>query len=230
MCGRLAIHYTSEQLSTLFGIIIEEDIIARYNIGYSEQVPVIVHDGLSKSFAVMEWGLIPSWSNKVNNEKKLTHARSETILEKPSFRESVRKRRCIIPASSFFDWENKGTHKQPWNISVPEQSVLYIAGIWDRWSHPVSGNVRHTVAVITVNPNEELTFIHDRMPVLLKKEEMERWLNPETLLDDALDMLRTYTGTMKLIPVSRDVNSVKNDGEHLIKQIDVSAPKISLFD
>lgn len=230
MCGRLVIHFSPEELYKILGITMEQTIDARYNIAYGEHVIVALNENGVRKAEMMEWGLTPSWVKPPIKELNLFHARAETITEKPSFREAVKNRRCVIPISSFYDWEEKGTYKQPWNMSLPDESVMVVAGVWDEWKNPITGTVKRGWAMVTVEPNEEIERIHDRMPVVLQKEQIDIWLDSDTTLEDALSVLQTYHGDMKLIPVSREVNSVRSEGEHLIAPITDDNKEMSLFD
>lgn len=230
MCGRLAIHFTAEDLLHYFGIIPDFDLSPRYNIAYGEKIPVLLHNAGKLQGDMMEWGLIPAWAKAPTHQKIQYHARSETLAEKPAFRESFRTRRCVVPISSFYEWENKDSYKQPWNISIPDKSVMMVAAIWDEWKNPKNGKVKRGIAMVTVNPNETLATIHHRMPVVLTKEQMEIWLNPETTIEEALHSLQTYSGEMAVFPVTTELNSVRSEGKHLINKIDIPLPTISLFD
>ena len=136
----------------------------------------------------MEWGLVPHWSPDGKNSGKLINARAEGIEEKPSFRDAVRSRRCLVPADSFYEWRKEpGGKKAPYRILPQNGSLLFMAGIWDEWQQ---GNIqKHTFSIITTTPNVEMSALHDRMPVILTAEAQERWLQ-ESDLNKALELLK----------------------------------------
>jgi putative SOS response-associated peptidase YedK len=160
----------------------------------------------------MRWGLIPFWAKDAKAGYKMINARAETIAEKPAFRESVLSRRCLIPADGFYEWSKKQRGKSPFCFTLTDDSVFAFAGIWDRWKNPERELVE-TCSIITTSANALLSDIHDRMPVILKGEDHERWLDPGfKQVDDILDLLKPYQAdSMRRYCVSSRVNSVKND-------------------
>lgn len=162
----------------------------------------------------MKWGLIPHWGKERETNLHLVNARIETLGQKPSFRESFRTKRCIIPASGFYEWQKQGKSKQPFYIQRQDREPMAIAGLWDVWTDPASGEVVESCAIITVAANEQVQAIHDRMPAILEAEHFDRWLDPtfkEThVLQDILSLRREV---LELYPVSSYVNNARNDGE-----------------
>ena len=191
----------------------------RFNIAPSQPVAVVPNTGDNKiDFFV--WGLIPSWSKDPAIGNRLINARSETLLEKPSFRNQYRRRRCLILADGFFEWQaqldNKG--KRPFYIFLKDHKPFAFAGLWDIWNSPDGSEVR-SCTIITTQPNEMMKPIHNRMPVILDPAAYKAWLDPaNTNAEDLNRWLVPYpSNTMSLHPVSRLVNSPENDSPACIQ-------------
>jgi putative SOS response-associated peptidase YedK len=162
----------------------------------------------------LNWGLIPSWSRE---PKGIINARAETLTEKPSFRESFKRRRCLIPADGFYEWKREGKAKQPFYFQMKDESVFAFAGIWDVWKK--DGKEIVSCAIITTEPNELLAPIHDRMPVILHTSGFEAWLDGRTDADELTDLLKPFPADyMKGYAVDASVNSPSVDNPHLIEQ------------
>lgn len=178
MCGRYAFApQKNQQEQELKDIWIPEMYEARYNIAPTEKALVLTNEA-SGGLQWMEWGLVPHWSNDGVNNGKLINARGETIFEKPSFREAILFRRCLAPADSFYEWRKDPAGKKiPYRIQRNNGELLWMAGIWDSWGL----DERRTFSIITTEPNEEMSALHHRMPVLLLHEQDRRdWLNPKS--------------------------------------------------
>ena len=224
MCGRFTLH--SRDRIKLKGLAsLDLPFEARYNIAPSQSVLTIGDFGAGLEARLLTWGLIPSWSV---NGKGFINARAETLEEKPSFSESFRLRRCIIPADGFFEWKRSGKEKTPFYIYSDEAPVMF-AGIWDTWRH--RGETVYSCAIITTAANELVGELHDRMPAILAPEVQEAWLDPRTNRIDLLRMLTPYPASkMKTYPVSRTVNSPDYDSADLLTRVDVErGTTLSLF-
>jgi putative SOS response-associated peptidase YedK len=167
---------------------------------------------------VFRWGLLPFWSKEGKVSGRLINARSEGIEAKPSFRLPVRQRRCLVLADSFYEWVRKDGQKLPYRIFYPPTEVMTFAGIWEHWNK--EGQSIHTFSIITTEPNEEMTSIHNRMPVVLPDDEScKAWLL-STELNDALSLLKPLPdGSLEMYRVSTEVNSVRNNGEELHERV-----------
>ena len=175
-------------------------------------------------WALFHWGLVPSWSKESKTKHLLINARAEGIEAKPSFRGPVRHRRCIVPASGFYEWRLQGTGKQPCFVRPAEDEVFALAGIWDHWEGK-QGEVIESVAIITTTANELMQPIHDRMPVILEEEDVSAWIAPTTKLEKALAMLKPCSSTrMMTYPVSSLVNSTRHDGPECVAKVDETVP------
>ena len=173
---------------------------------------------------MLRWGLVPFWSKEPGGKRPLINARAEGIEAKPSFRGPVRHRRCIVPASGFYEWRRQGTGKQPYFVRPAEDEVFALAGIWDHWEGK-QGEVIESVAIITTSANELMQPIHDRMPVIFEEEDVAEWIAPTTKLEKALPMLKPCSLTrMMTYSVSSLVNSARHDGPACVAKVDESVP------
>lgn len=204
MCGRYTL-CNIEGLLECFGLDLE--IKPRYNIAPSQMILAIVQ-GTGYKAVKLKWGLIPSWAK---NASGLINARAETVVNKPAFRDSFRKRRCLIPADGFFEWRKEASGRSPYRITLKNEEVFAFAGIWDAWTQP-GGETVYSCAIITTCANELVAPIHDRMPVILTGKAGEIWL--EATADTAIlkKLLKPYPASlMKSYEVSPLVNSPGND-------------------
>ena len=225
MCGRFTLH--SRDRIRLKGVTaLDLPFEARYNIAPSQPILGIADFGRGIEALMLTWGLIPSWST---DGKGFINARAETLEEKPSFSESFRFRRCLIPANGFFEWRRSGREKTPFYIYADDESPLMFAGIWDSWRN--RGETVTSCAIITTAANELVAELHDRMPVILPPEAQEAWLDRRTNRIELLRMLTPYPASqMKTYPVSRSVNSPDYDSVELLTRVDVErGSTLSLF-
>ena len=184
----------------------------RYNIAPSQDVLTVVQRGSSREAALLQWGLIPSWSKEA---KGIINARVETIEDKPSFSDSFKNRRCLIFADGFYEWERHGKISQPYYFQMSDGAPFAFAGIWDRWRH--NGRTVDSCAIITTTANELLATIHHRMPVILETESYDLWLSENSRSTDLRDLLTPYPAqAMTSHAVSYDVNDAKLDDERLV--------------
>jgi putative SOS response-associated peptidase YedK len=184
MCGRFAINVEAAQLADRFQAGLPGAGLSfspRLNAAPTELLPVIIAEAAARHVALFRWGLVPSWSKDASMASNLINARAETLAEKPSFREAFKKRRCLVPATSFYEWQTQTTadgktHKQPMQIALPDQPIFALAGLWEQWRDP-NGEQRHTFTIITTAPNSLMSQIHNRMPVILAPEQESLWLD-----------------------------------------------------
>ena len=220
MCGRYRLSRADKQLREHFEVYIDDGDVApeaewtaRYNIAPSQQVPVIRQDPTRtrRELSTMRWGLIPYWAKDPTVGYKMINARSESIIEKPAYREPFKSRRCLIPADGFYEWRKDKSSKQPFHFGMADDSLFAFAGLWDTWKSP-EGPIE-TCSILTTTPNALLADIHDRMPVILSPNDFDLWLDPGFHDTSALgDLLRPYDPVaMRRYPVSTLVNHVKND-------------------
>lgn len=189
----------------------------RYNIAPTQTVPVIIEHRAERRLGMFQWGLIPSWSKE---PKGFINARAETLPDKPSFSESFQRRRCLIPADGFYEWQRQGRSKQPYFFQLKDEAPFAFAGIWDKWQG--NGLSITSCAIITTTPNELLATIHDRMPVILDDDAQESWLRSDARIADLKDMLVPFPASMiKSFPVSSRVNSAEADDAQLVEEVEV---------
>ena len=220
MCGRFAL-FTKGQFGYESLKLPESPPFERYNISPSQDILAIrtaLETGCPE-WVMFRWGLVPFWSKEPGGKRPLINARAEGIEAKPSFRGPVRHRRCIVPASGFYEWRLQGTGKQPCFVRPAEDEVFALAGIWDHWEGK-QGEVIESVAIITTTANELMQPIHDRMPVILEKEDVAGWIAPTTQLEKALALLKPCSSAMmEAYPVSSLVNSARHDGPECIARV-----------
>lgn len=220
MCGRFTLfapYYEIIDRFTIESAFPESDYMPSYNIAPSQQVVAIINDGSKNRLGRLRWGLIPPWAKDEKIGYKMINARAETVAEKPSFRKAFQKQRCIIPADSFYEWQRKDGAKIPMRIKLKNDELFAIAGLWESWKSP-DGKVIHTCTAITTEPNALVRPIHNRMPVILKREDESAWLDPRNDNVDFLgNMLLPFDERqMDAYSVSSAVNSPKNNEESLI--------------
>jgi putative SOS response-associated peptidase YedK len=215
MCGRYRLSRSKELLAEHLDVEPDDDDWSpRHNITPTQNIPVIrQHPEQPKRLGSrMRWGLIPFWAKDPSIGFKMINARAETVATKPAFRESLSKRRCLIPADGFFEWRKNGKVKTPFCFTMADDSIFAFAGIWDSWRNP-EGQTIKTCSIITTTPNALLADIHDRMPAILPTDAYDLWLDPGFQKPDAIcDLLRPFEPTlMRRYEVSSRVNLVKND-------------------
>ena len=218
MCGRYTITSAPEAIRALFRYQEQPNFPARFNIAPTQPIPIVrVVDG-KRQFALMRWGLLPSWVKDPKAFTLLINARAESVCEKPAFRAAMKYRRCLIPADGFYEWKALGGRKQPYYVRARSGKPVAFAGLWETWTGP-NGEELDTAAIVTTRANRTLSAIHDRMPVVIPPEAFDLWLNctevdattAEALIAPAQeDLFEAY-------PVSTDVNRVANDNPKLIE-------------
>jgi putative SOS response-associated peptidase YedK len=186
----------------------------RYNIAPTQPVPVVRRKPKTsvRELSLVQWGLIPHWAKDPSVSSKLINARSETISEKPAFRDAFRSRRCLVPVDGFYEWERTSNGKQPYCFQMNDDEMFAFAGIWDHWTDN-NARVIETCSILTTTANVTASKVHDRMPVILERRDYDLWLDPEFYNTNELSgLLKPYTDQkMRCYPVSNRVNSPKND-------------------
>ncbi|MCY9006072.1 SOS response-associated peptidase [Peribacillus frigoritolerans] len=222
MCGRFTLFTDIEEIKERFDIqgSFDEEYQFSYNIAPSQSVLSVINDGVRNRLGYLRWGLIPFWAKDEKAGYKMINARAETIAEKASFRNAYKKKRCLIIADSFYEWKKIPERKIPMRIKLKNHAPFGMAGLWESWKSPEGISI-YSCSVITTVPNELMTSIHDRMPVILKPEDEKDWLNP-SINDPAYlqQYLKSFDSEqMEAFEVSTDVNSTKNNTPNLIQQI-----------
>lgn len=213
MCGRFTLTVSAGLLAELFEIDNMPDVQPRYNIAPTQPVLIIrASADNTPETASVRWGLIPSWAKDRKIGARMINARGETVASKPSFRDAARKRRCLIPADGFYEWQKLGDRKQPHHIRFTDRRPFAFAGLWERW-YEEEGRPLDSCTIITTVPNELVARIHDRMPVILDPGDYGEWLEPTQLQQSRLDELLAphSSEAMEAIAVNPIVGNPKND-------------------
>lgn len=221
MCGRFSLSASPAELATLFDLDNFPELPARFNIAPTQPVAVVrqAHDSTRREVTLMRWGLIPSWAKDISIGSRMINARAETVAEKPSFRAAFKRRRCLIPASGFFEWQKRADRKQPYFIGMEEQGPFALAGLWEYWEG-ADGSALETTTILTTTPNDLVKPLHNRMPVILHPQDFSDWLNPSTRADFLMHLLRPYPAAdMIAYPVSTLVNSPANDRPECVEPL-----------
>lgn len=219
MCGRYQIVTNAQALYDAFQV--EADLkstaLARYNVAPATDQLVILNEGGQRAARWHRWGLNPHWAKDKAIGYKTINARGESVAAKPAFRAAFRQRRCLVPATGFYEWKVLAGGKQPYLIGLKSGDLFAFGGLWESWTGP-EGELR-SFTVITTAPNELMTRIHDRMPAIIPREQYARWLDPD-LRDPAeiQTMIASYPAeALRAIPVSTKVSNARNQGPELIE-------------
>jgi len=217
MCGRFALAQEHKELIRKYGLLDDPttsfQYSPRYNIAPTQITPVVTN-GERKKLKGMKWGLVPHWAKDVSIGNKLINARAETAADKPSFRDSFKNKRCLIPATGFFEWREDPVSKtrQPYYIKTKDQEIFSFAGLWSTWLDKSTGQELLTHTILTTEPNDFLKKIHNRMPVILPADKEDAWLDLALVKEKVQSLLAPYNSElMESYPVSKVVNSPKND-------------------
>lgn len=217
MCGRYVIASSPEALRRLFGYSEQPNFPPRYNVAPTQPVPVVMLENGTRHFQLMRWGFLPSWVKDPRTFALVINARAETILEKPSFRNAIKRRRCLLPADGYYEWQATPTRKRPFFIRRRDGQPVAFAGVAETWTGP-NGEEVDTVAIVTAAASPEMASLHDRVPVTIDPPDFDRWLDGSmTEAEDAMAMLvAPPRGTFVWHEVSTAVNRVANDSADLI--------------
>ncbi|QST00467.1 SOS response-associated peptidase [Pontibacillus sp. ALD_SL1] len=220
MCGRFTFSIEEHEILKEYGIKPDEDLIEpRYNIAPGQQVVTVINDGEKNRIGQLKWGLVPVWAKDPSIGYKMINARSETAHEKPSFKRLLERKRCLILADSFYEWKKEDGQKQPYRISPQDRSFFAFAGLWDRWKQGDAELV--TCTILTKEANDFMAPIHNRMPIILPRED-ESWWMEQTKQDpnemhEYLSQLNIET--LEAYPVSTYVNNAKNEGPECVEPL-----------
>jgi len=222
MCGRFTLTVSPDTLSSLFKAEWSSPFRPRYNIAPTQQSPVVRTSQADNKLHIdlLKWGLIPSWAKDASIGNHMINARSETVDQKPSFRTALKHRRCIVPASGFYEWQEVGGKKHPLYIKLKDDSLMMFAGIWDHWKN-TEGEVIESFSILTTVTNELIQPLHDRMPVILTPENKDIWLDSQVADPERLKPLFIphSSDLMEMYHVSDLVNSPRNDNPECIQPI-----------
>ena len=219
MCGRFALGYPRSLLEERFHVTLPEGFRPQYNFAPGQDIAVFRRD----SGHLMRWGFVPSWAGSPSDGSRPINARSETVFDKPLFREAVRTDRCLVPSQGYYEWRSGDGARQPFFIRDRSgDGFTVLAGIGSRWQDRATGEVLDTVAVLTCAPGEALARIHHRMPVILPEPVWEAWLDPSAAPQDLAHLLAAFPADrLEVRPVSTRVNDVRNRDASLLERAEV---------
>lgn len=235
MCGRYSITSPTETVQRVFQVSDRPNLPARYNVAPTQDVPVVRLDAGDdgdgqRRLVMLRWGLIPVWADDPSIGSRMINARSESAAEKPAFREAFKRRRCLLVADGFYEWQapsEKGGRKQPYYVALSSGEPFAFAGLWERWRNPSDQSVIESCTILTTDANARLQEIYPRMPVMLAPDAFAAWLDPDSPLPNLQRLLRPCPSeAVTAYPISTKVNAVANDGPELIEplQDDGEAP------
>jgi putative SOS response-associated peptidase YedK len=222
MCGRFTQERPASDLAEIFAAEpLVDDPGARFNVAPTDEVLVVVQREERRAITSYRWGLVPHWATDLKTGSRMFNARAETLTTSPAFRDAFRRRRCLVPVDSFYEWKREGTIRQPYRVIREDGQPLVLAGLWAGWRDPATDQVRRTFTIVTTTPNEALADLHDRMPVLVPDGIWERWLHPTAAGPDELYAMLQPTDeiALRIYAVNRDVNDVRQDGPALIEPL-----------
>jgi putative SOS response-associated peptidase YedK len=220
MCGRYLITSTPEAMRALFKYLEQPNFPPRYNVAPTQPIPIVrLHEG-QRQFALVRWGLIPAWVKDPKTFSLILQARSDSVVDKPSFKNAMKYRRCLIPADGFYDWNEATNPRKPYVVRPKHGGPIAFAGLWEAWVGP-NGEEMETAAVITADANRTLRPIHHRMPVVIPEQAFDLWLDCRNV--DALTAAALLTPApedlFEAYEISTAVNRVANDSPELIRPV-----------
>jgi putative SOS response-associated peptidase YedK len=220
MCGRFVITSPPAALRQIFGYVEQPNFPPRHNIAPTQPIPVVILENGGRHFRLMRWGLLPAWVKEPAKFTLLINARSETLLEKPAFRNALRRRRCLIPADGYYEWQASEKRKRPYFIHRRDGHPIGLAGLAETWMGP-NGEELDTVAIVTTKASADLAVLHDRVPVTIAPEDFDRWLDCSTDDPEAVMTLLAPPAAGEFVwhEVSTRVNRAANDDDQLILPI-----------
>jgi putative SOS response-associated peptidase YedK len=230
MCGRYNLLTNLHEVGTLFGVTRSPDLPKRYNISPTQTVPIVrkAENG-KRSIALVRWGLIPVWAKDPKIAFSMINARCETVATKPAYRTAFKKRRCLIPATGFYEWEKSGKQKLPHHFHLKDRQLFAFAGLWECW-YPEKGDPLESCSIVTTEANKLVGPYHDRMPVILPRDSHDEWLDDKSTPDELQDLLKPFpVSRMAEDAVSTKVNSSRYDGlDYLAEFAAVFGRKLNL--
>jgi putative SOS response-associated peptidase YedK len=224
MCGRYVRKSTRREIAAWFGADDDEALewSASYNVAPQTFQPVVRlnRDTGMREIVLMRWGLIPYWSKDARIAYSTINAKAETVATAPAFREAFKRRRCLVPADAFYEWQKLDPkHKQPFAIALSSREPYGFAGLWERWKDPAGGEWVESFSIITTDPNQVVAPLHNRMPVIIERKDYARWLSAGDPAQLPLDLLRPFPAEqMTAWRVDKAVGNVRNDTAQLLEQ------------
>ena len=219
MCGRYAVTTAPEAMRALFRYPEQPNFPPRHNVAPTQPVAIVRMAEGSREFALVRWGLIPAWVKDPRGFSLLINARGESVLDKPAFRNAMKRRRCLFPADGFYEWKRDGNRKQPWFVRLKSGQPMAFAGLWETWSGP-NGEELETAAIVTTAASRSIAHIHDRMPVIVAPEAFDFWLDPNVDAQTAAAVIAPAPdAALEAYEVSSAVNRTANDSPSLLEPL-----------
>jgi putative SOS response-associated peptidase YedK len=224
VCGRFAFYSPREAVARLFGVADPPDSEPRYNIAPTQFVATVREAGGPRAVAMLHWGLVPFWAKERAIGARMINARAETLGEKPSFRHAFQRRRCLVPADGYFEWQRAGAVKQPYFIAFEDGQPFGMAGLWERWRDPATDETLESCCIVTTSPSAAVAHVHDRMPVIVPPARYAEWLDAGNTVTARLADLLVPSELPGLAarPMSRRVNDARNQGAALVEPVGTS--------
>jgi putative SOS response-associated peptidase YedK len=226
MCGRYTLSSPGDMIAEVFDLVDVPEVLPRYNLAPTQEAAVVrvTAPGAPRTLARLRWGLIPAWAKDPSIGNRMINARAESVGEKPAYRDSFRRRRCLVPADGFYEWKRVGKGKQPYLIRRRDRRPFGFAGLWSSWHAPDAAPdaaPRETFTILTTSPNDLMRDLHDRMPVILGQADFAAWLDPANRDTAALQTLLVPSAAAgwEAIPVSTRVNSPAHDAADCIEPL-----------
>lgn len=219
MCGRFSFSPLTKIIEDRFDVKVDQQYRPRFNSAPSQNLAVISNQDPG-ILSYYRWGLIPFWAKDSKIGNRMINARAETITEKPSFRNSIKRKRCLVLSDGFFEWKKiNEKEKIPYRIMMKDESLFSMAGIWDSWKNE-EGNLVNSFSILTIGPNALMENIHHRMPVILDPSDEKVWIG-ESSPESVISLLKPYPAEkMTAYPISRLVNSPSNDGPEILEPVE----------
>jgi putative SOS response-associated peptidase YedK len=230
MCGRIIVKAKVHEYVSVFDVLNVPALTPSYNVAPTQLVPVVrlKPEVKTREMVMLKWGLIPAWAKEAAIGNGMINARADTVAEKPAYRHAFRRRRCLMVADGFYEWQKANGKKQPYFIGMKDESPFAFAGLWECWKDPANGPVE-SCALITTDANDLVRPIHDRMPVILQRNDYAKWLDPE--VEDAAELQELLVPFpaegMKAYPASTFVNKPQNNSPECLAPIKVESPPAS---
>ncbi len=224
VCGRFSSQTSAEELAAYFEAenTVAEDPGPRFNVAPTQDVLAVVGGEGGRRLGTLRWGLVPSWAGDPSIGSRLINARAETVRTKPAFRSAFERRRCLIPADGFYEWQARPgqQRKQPWYVRRRDGAPLAFAGLWEVWRDAEGGRLA-TCVIVTTGANATVAPLHDRMPVVLEAGRWDTWLDRANVDAEALAglLVPAADDLLVAVPVSTAVNDVRNDGPELVEPV-----------
>jgi len=218
VCGRYASSRDAAELASHFGVTVEpeERLAPSWNVAPTDPVAVVLERDGQRRLQVVRWGLVPSWAKDAKGAARLINARSETLASKPAFRAAYARRRCLVPADGYYEWQRVGSGKQPWYLSPREPGPLAMAGLYEVWKHPEDQRWLWTCTVVTTAAADDTGHIHDRTPLLVPRAAWQTWLDPEVPDPGQELLVPGVAGVLDAWEVGPAVGNVRHDTPELI--------------